>query len=99
MCSKAFIRIQIHAGRTQRDYIRLDIIRVIAEVLPYSSTRVLAKLGVNSRECGIFARHSVAEYEKVAQTGVCPVQFLPRGGWIEEGVLGREELLLEAGVR
>lgn len=70
MCSKAFIRIQIHAGRTQWDNIRLDVIRIIAEILPYNSTRVLAELGVNGRESRIRARNSVTEYEKVVRAGI-----------------------------
>lgn len=70
MCSKAFIRIQIHARRTQWDNIRLDIIRIITEILPYNSTRVLAELGVNGRERRIRARHSVTEYEKIVRAPV-----------------------------
>lgn len=70
MCPKAFVGVQIYARRTQRDNARLDIIRVIAEILPNSSIRILAQLGVNSRERRICARHSVAEYEKVVRAGI-----------------------------
>ena len=70
MCPKAFVRIQIYARRTQRDNTRLDIIRVIAEILPNNTIRILAQLGVNSRERRISAGHGVAEYEKVVRAGI-----------------------------
>lgn len=95
MSTPAKVRVETDASRAQRVDLRLDVIGVVAQVLPRLSVRVFAEGMIDGSDiCSrVFTCDAAAkDVELVATCSLncwIPVELLPRVVWVGIGVSDR----------